>query len=129
MIDRDFCIATLADLVRINSINPTLVPGAPGEAEIAHFTAGVLQRLGGGLEVRLHEAAPGRISVTGRLRGKGGGRSLMLNGHYDTVGVEGMTEPFSGAVRDGRLYGRGSFDMKGQGIAHRIDAAERACNA
>ena len=53
------------------------------------------------------------MSVTGRLKGTGGGKSLMLNAHYDTVGVDGMAEPFSGAVRNGRLYGRGSYDMKG----------------
>jgi acetylornithine deacetylase len=111
MIDRLYCLDVLASLVRINSINPTLVPGAPGEAEIAEYVAGVLAALG--LQVERHEPAPGRVSVTGRLRGSGGGRSLMLNGHYDTVDVVGMAEPFSASVRGGRLYGRGSFDMKG----------------
>jgi acetylornithine deacetylase/succinyl-diaminopimelate desuccinylase family protein len=110
-IDRDYCLDTLTNLVRINSINPTLVPGAPGEREIADYVAANLGRLG--LEVERHEPVPGRVSVTGRLRGTGGGKSLMLNGHYDTVGVEGMTEPFSAAVREGRLHGRGAFDMKG----------------
>jgi len=51
--------------------------------------------------------------VIGRLVGSGGGRSLMLNAHSDTVDAAGMAEPFSGAIRDGKLYGRGSFDMKG----------------
>ncbi len=102
---------TLADLVRINSVNPDLVPGSPGEAEIARYVA---EYLGGlGLEVSWHEPKPGRVSVVGTLPGRGSGRSLMLNAHYDTVGVEGMDEPFSAQVRDGRLYGRGSYDMKG----------------
>lgn len=108
---RAHCLTTLQRLVQINSVNPKLVPGAPGEREIAEYTADRLGELG--LEVERYEPEPGRISVTGRLRGTGGGKSLMLNGHYDTVEVEGMAEPFSGAVRDGRLYGRGSFDMKG----------------
>ncbi len=108
---RAWCVATLQRLVQINSINPKLVPGAPGEREVADYTAGRLAELG--LEVERYEPEPGRVSVTGRLRGSGGGKSLMLNGHFDTVEVDGMAEPFSGAVRDGRLYGRGSFDMKG----------------
>ena len=108
---RAWCLTTLERLVQINSINPKLVPGAPGEGEIADYTAARLGELG--LEVERHEPEPGRISVTGRLRGTGGGKSLMLNGHYDTVEVDSMAEPFSGAVRDGRLYGRGSYDMKG----------------
>ena len=66
-----------------------------------------------GLEVSVHEPEPGRPSVVGIWRGRGGGRSLMLNAHYDTVGVDGMVDPFSAAVRDGRLYGRGAYDMKG----------------
>jgi acetylornithine deacetylase len=110
-IDRDYLVQTLADLVRINSINPSLTPGGAGEAQIASYIAGALQELA--LEVRLHESEPGRVSVVGRLKGQGQGRSLMLNGHIDTVGVEGMLEPFSAQVREGRLYGRGAFDMKG----------------
>lgn len=110
-IDHEWCLETLQSLVRINSVNPRLAAAAPGEAAVAEYTAGRLASLG--LEVETHEPEPGRISVTGRLRGTGGGRSLMLNGHYDTVDVEGMSDPFSGAVRDGRLYGRGSYDMKG----------------
>ncbi len=113
-IDRDFLSATLAGLIRINSVNPSLVPGAPGEAEAAAFVAAVLRRLG--LGVQLAEAAPGRPSVVGVLPGTGGGRSLMLNGHLDTVGVDGMPEALVPAVRGGRMFGRGSYDMKG-GVA------------
>lgn len=110
-IDQEYLVATLEELVRINSINPSLVPGAPGETAISGFAAETMRRLG--LEVDTFEPAPGRPSVVGRLRGSGGGRSLMLNGHLDTVGVEGMADPFTPVLRDGRLYGRGAFDMKG----------------
>ena len=110
-IDRDYARETLVRLIQINSVNPTLAPGAPGEREIARFIAESLR--GAGLAVEIHEPEPGRTSVLGRLAGSGGGRSLMLNGHCDTVDVQGMAEPFSGAIRDGKVYGRGSFDMKG----------------
>ena len=110
-IDRAHTIDTLARLVQINSINPTLAPGAPGEREIAGYISEWLHSAG--LDAEILEPATGRTSVLGRLRGTGGGRSLMLNAHVDTVDVAGMAEPFSGAVRDGKLYGRGSFDMKG----------------
>ena len=123
-VDRDDLVSTLADLVRINSINPVLVPGAPGETEIAAFVAGWLRNAG--LDAELSEPEPGRPSVLGRLRGVGGGRSLLLNAHMDTVGVEGMPEPFSGTFRDGRLYGRGAYDMKGSLAACLIAAKSLA---
>jgi len=98
----------LVRLVQINSINPTLVPGAPGETEIADYVSKSLS--GAGLSCEIIGSRP---SVLARLAGAGGGRSLMLNAHVDTVDVAGMAEPFSGAIRDGRVFGRGSFDMKG----------------
>jgi acetylornithine deacetylase len=101
---------TLAALVRINSINPAFGGGTTNERAIAEHLDGVFAALG--MEVRRFEPEPGRTSVVGRLRGTGGGRSLMLYGHIDTVGVEGMAEPFSAEIRDGRLYGRGAYDMK-----------------
>ncbi len=110
-IDEAYTQATLARLVQINSINPTLAPGAPGEGEIARFIAASLESIG--LAAQILEPEPGRTSVLGRLTGTGGGRSLMLNAHCDTVDVPGMAEPFSGAIRDGKLYGRGAYDMKG----------------
>src|ERR1035437_170195 len=110
-IDRDYVRQTLVRLVQINSVNPTLAPGAPGEREIAGFIAASLTSIG--LKTESFEPELGRISVVGRLAGSGGGRSLMLNAHCDTVDVAGMVEPFSAAIRDGRLYGRGAFDMKG----------------
>ncbi|MFL5894069.1 MAG: ArgE/DapE family deacylase [Thermoleophilaceae bacterium] len=111
----------LGSLVAIDSVNPDLVPGGAGEAEIAAFVAGWLRDAG--LEVELDEAAPGRVSVVGVVRGSGGGRSLMLNAHMDTVGVEGMERPFDPVVRDGRLYGRGAYDMKGSLAACMLAAA------
>ncbi len=110
-IDRDYLVRTLADLVRINSINPTLAPGGAGEAEIGNYVATALARAG--LDVRKIEPEPERPSVVGVLESPRKGRSLMLNAHYDTVGVDGMPEPFSAAVREGKLYGRGAYDMKG----------------
>jgi acetylornithine deacetylase len=110
-VDRDYLHDTLADLVGINSINPSLIPNGAGEAEIAAYVVDALKKLT--LEVATHEPEPGRTSVVGTLKGSGGGRSLMLNAHLDTVGVDEMTEPFSATVRDGKLYGRGAYDMKG----------------
>ncbi len=104
----------LQELVRINSINPDLVPDAPGELEIARFIARWLEQVG--LEVHWHEVVPNRPNVVGILRGRGGGKSLILNGHIDTVGVAGMTNPHQPYQHEGRLYGRGAYDMKG-GVA------------
>ena len=82
----------LMELVAIDSVNPTLVPGAAGEAQIARHIAGWLRDRG--FDVRLQDTgAPDRPNVIGVLRGTGGGRSLMLNGHVDTVGVAGMHQP------------------------------------
>ncbi|MFA5028127.1 MAG: acetylornithine deacetylase, partial [Candidatus Methylomirabilota bacterium] len=102
-IDREYLTGTLQSLIRIDSINPSLVPGAAGEAAIALFVADEMRRLG--LAVERFESTPGRPSVVGRLRGAGGGPSLMLNAHLDTVGIEGMADPFAPAIRDGRLFG------------------------
>lgn len=110
-VDPDYVASTLQALVRIDSINPSICPGAAGEAAIAKFIAGELAAMG--LIVCVHERVSGRPSVVGILKGAGGGRSLMLNAHVDTVGVEEMPEAFSGAIRDGKLFGRGAYDMKG----------------
>ncbi len=120
-IDSSYLARVLADLVRIDSINPTLVPGGGGEREVGAYVASALGALG--LDVAAHEPEPGRVSVVGRLPGTGGGRSMMWNAHYDTVGVEGMAAPFSGEVRDGKLYGRGAYDMKGS-LAAQMAAAK-----
>src|SRR3989304_4460302 len=93
-IDRDYLTRTLADLIRINSINPSLVPGGAG----------------------------------GKLKGRGGGQSLMLNAHVDTVGIENMPDPFSATIRDGGMYGRGAYDMKGS-LAACLTAAKALTDA
>lgn len=98
-------------LVAIDSTNPDLVADGKGEVEIAAFVADWLRDAG--LEVEVHEAAPGRPNVVGIARGTGSGASLLLNAHMDTVGVAGMDAPFTPVVQDGRLHGRGAGDMKG----------------
>jgi acetylornithine deacetylase len=100
-----------AALVAIDSVNPDLVPGGSGEARIAEYVEGWLRAAG--LEVDLIDDPPGRPSVVGIARGSGGGRSLMLNAHLDTVGTAGMDQPFLPRREAGRLYGRGSYDTKG----------------
>ena len=72
-------------LVAIDSVNPTLVPSGSGEAVVAAVLADWLERAG--LEVHVDEVAPGRPNVIGVARGTGGGRTLILNGHLDTVGL------------------------------------------
>jgi acetylornithine deacetylase len=116
----DPTLSLLRDLVAIDSVNPSLVPGAAGEAAIAARIAGELNAIG--LDVEVREVRPGRPNVVGVLEGRGPGRALMLCGHLDTVSVEGMTAPFDPVERDGRLYGRGAQDMK-SGIAAMIGAA------
>jgi acetylornithine deacetylase len=100
----------LSELVAIDSVNPGYTAGGAGEAEIAGFVAGWLEAAG--LEVDLEEAAPGRPNVVGRARGRGGGRTLLLNGHTDTVGYAGMDAPLRPRIEGRRLYGRGACDMK-----------------
>ncbi len=110
----------LHDLVAVNSVNPSLVAGAPGEAAVAEVARAAMAAAG--LDVVLQHAAPGRPNVIGILEGRAPGPSMMFCGHIDTVGVEGMTAPFTPRVEGGRLYGRGAQDMKG-GVAAMIAAA------
>jgi acetylornithine deacetylase len=116
----DPAIRLLRDLVAINSVNPTLVEGAPGEAAIADLVAAEMRK--SGLDVVVEPVVPGRPNVVGVLDGRTKGRTLMFCGHTDTVGVVGMTDPFTPVERDGRLYGRGAQDMKG-GVAAMMSAA------
>jgi acetylornithine deacetylase len=125
-IDKHYLTQTLRDLVRINSINPGLWQDGPGETEIAAYTASAMRALG--LETCVQELAPKRANAVGVLRGAGGGRSLMWNAHLDTVGIAGMTAPFSGEIRNGKLFGRGSQDMKGS-LAAMLAAAKALLDA
>jgi len=111
-------------LVRIDSRNPSLAPGGPGESACVALLREVLD--GWGFRTEVHEAVPGRPNLVARLGEARGGRRLMLSGHVDVVGVEGMTHaPFDGVERDERLYGRGTADMKG-GIGAMCAAAWQA---
>ena len=112
----------LAALVAIDSVNPALVPGGAGEPEIAAFVAGWARAAG--LDADVLESTPGRPSVLVRARGRGGGRTLLLCGHLDTVGYQGMRDPLTARIEGDRLYGRGAYDMKA-GVA----AALHGCRA
>jgi acetylornithine deacetylase len=113
-------------LVATPSVNPSLSArgraDTDGEARIAAVSAELLRVWG--FEVETPEVAPGRPNVLARLEGEGD-TTLLLNGHLDTVGVEGMTiPPFSAQVLGSRLIGRGACDMKG-GVAALLAAARR----
>ena len=100
----------LADLVAYNSVNPKW-EGGSGEASVCDNIFGVLSSLG--FIPVTQEVAPGRINVVCTISGSRGAPSLILNAHVDVVGVEGMNDPFK-LRRDGdKLYGRGTYDMKG----------------
>src|SRR5687768_17329932 len=116
----DSTIKLLCDLIAIDSVNPSLVPGGAGEKEVAAKVAQEMRRIG--MDVEVTEVTPGRPNVVGVLEGSGQGKSLMFCGHTDVVGIEGMSSPFDPIEREGRIYGRGSGDMKA-GVAAMIEAA------
>ncbi len=103
-------ISLLDRLVGINSVNATL-SGGPGEAELADFVWRYLQKLN--LKAELQAISPGSANVVARIRGSRQTHSILLNSHLDTVGVAGMASPFKLRREDDRLYGRGTYDMKG----------------
>jgi acetylornithine deacetylase len=122
-IARGDAVALTRALVAVDSRNPSLVAGAPGEGAVAKLLAEVLRSWGCVVEV--HEVVRGRPNVVARV-GKGGGASLMFNGHLDVVDVAGMVHPpFDALERDGRIWGRGAADMKA-GVAAMCAAAVRA---
>ena len=100
----------IAELVRVDSVNPSLDSRHAGETELARYVAEWSERRG--LAVQWLESVPGRPSLIVTAKGTGSGASLLLNGHLDTVGVTGMDGAFEPKVVDGKLYGRGAFDMK-----------------
>jgi len=111
-------------LVGLDTVNPALVEGAPGERPAVELLAARL----GARAFEIEIVGPvDRPSLVAAHRGSGGGMSLALNGHLDTVGVEGMDDPFSARIEGDRMYGRGTYDMKG-GVAAMVVAAERAAD-
>jgi acetylornithine deacetylase len=118
-------VALTRTLVQIDSRNPALVPGGPGEGAVARALHETLTAWG--FRSSLVEVAPGRPNVIARI-GTPGARTLMFNGHLDVVGVDGMVHaPWDAQERNGRMYGRGSSDMKG-GVAAMCAAAARAAD-
>jgi acetylornithine deacetylase len=110
-IDNQQITRYLADMVAINSVNPSMSPDGPGEAEMAAWLLKICQGIG--LETQQQEVLPGRPNVIARWRGTGGGKSVLLTGHTDVVQVNDMViEPFVPRVENGLMYGRGALDMK-----------------
>jgi len=121
-IDHSYVREVLNELVATDSVNPSVGKGR-GELAISNLLYDRLASISL-LEVRKQHVIDDRWNIVAILKGIGGGRSLMLNGHMDTVGVEGMTiDPFKPFVKDGLLHGRGACDMKGA-IAAMIGAAK-----
>ncbi len=108
------------ELVRIPSPNP---PGL--EAEVSDFLASKMKAIG--FKVQSHEVSPGRPNVVGHMTFGSGGKRLMFNGHLDVVPPGDRSlwdgDPYSGILKEGRIYGRGTSDMKG-GIASIMVAAK-----
>ena len=109
----------LFELIRIESVNPTLVSGGAGEQAIAEFLSGFLKSEG--IRSELQRVAPGRFNVVAAVQGSRPGPRVLLNGHLDTVSIAGMKQPLVPVLKDGRVYGRGSQDMKG-GLAAAVSA-------
>ena len=125
-VPRGDAVALARALIQIDSRNPTLDPGAPGEGECAHALGSILDDWG--FSVESMEAVPGRPNIVARI-GPRDAPALMLNGHLDVVGVEGMVhDAFRAEVRGNRIYGRGSADMKG-GVAAMCAAAVKSARA
>jgi acetylornithine deacetylase len=127
IIDERELLQALQDLIRIESVNPELAGMGNGEYLIAKHIGKNLATMG--LEVHYQEIKPKRVNVIGVLKGSGKGKALMLNGHTDTVGITRMDiEPLNPVFREGKVYGRGSFDMKG-GLAAMIIAVKTIIDA
>lgn len=116
-------IELLSKLVALNSVNPGQVAGAGGGKEVATFVASWLEEAV--LDVPTEEVADGRYNVIAIAKGRGSGRSLMLNSHMDTVVQGGMKDPFTPRIYGNRLYGRGALDTK-SALAVFMLAAARA---
>ena len=115
----------LQQLIRIPSVNPTLVPDeAHGEAAVAAFARDWLDQQA--MRAWLEEPTPGRPNAVAEV-GDGSGPTLVFCAHLDTVGTAGMTiPPFEPRLEGGRVFGRGSYDMKGSAAALMSAAAALA---
>ncbi len=111
MKDKNELINLLSDLIKIDSVNPNLDKNAQGENVIADFLGEYLQNLG--LEVEFQKITSTRKNVIATLKGVGGGKTIMLNAHTDTVSAKGMEKPFEPIIKGDKMYGRGAYDMKG----------------
>lgn len=102
-------IQYLTHLVKINSVNPELSSDGQGEQEIGECVNRHFQALG--ISSKVHTITGDRCNTTAFIPGHNPDKILLLNGHLDTVGIEGMDDPFT-IRRDGdKLYGRGTYDM------------------
>jgi acetylornithine deacetylase len=121
-IDEAALLQLLQALIQIESVNPGLDNNGGGEAAIGEFISQRLQN--SGLQVEIQPVADNRINVIARLKGTGAGKCLMLNGHTDTVSLQGMEiAPLEPNYKEGKVFGRGSLDMKA-GLAAMIAAVE-----
>jgi len=110
-VDIEHMIQELSEMVAIPSVNSGLQPDGLNEGAMAAWSVKTFESMG--LEAWSVEAAPGRPNAYGVWKGSGGGKSILLTGHMDVVQVFNMTiPPFDPRIEGGKLYGRGSFDMK-----------------
>jgi acetylornithine deacetylase len=119
--DVKFLTETASKLIQIDTRNPSLSSDGPGEIKCVEFLSEIYEQLG--FEYSVDMLSSKHANIIARIRGRGNGPTLLLNGHMDTVGIDGMQKPFSGEVKDGKIYGRGSQDMKGS-LAAMITAAK-----
>lgn len=127
IINENNLLKVLREMIKINSVNPSFTKDGDGEWKITRYIGKYLSEIG--LKVKFQEIKQNRANVIGILKGGGNGRSLMLNGHTDTVGINGMDiKPLNPKYEDDKVYGRGSLDMKG-GLAAMIMAAETIVNS
>lgn len=119
----EHAVALASELVGIDSVNPSLVPGAAGESGIVAHLRGRLESAGFSVAMVEADGRSGRPSLVAIAPGPADRRTIVLNGHLDTVGVSGMTAPFAARIDGDRLYGRGAADMKA-GVAAMVVAAE-----
>ena len=121
-VDEAAIVHDLSELVSTPSVNPFDDPVSAScrELEAANLYEAMMQRAG--METFRRDVATGRPNIFGRIRGSGEGPCVMLAGHLDTVGISEYIDPFSPVIKDGKLYGRGSCDMKA-GLAAFIEVA------